>query len=226
MYFKLLLLGTLLTFTACNEHHQSKNLDGEKLLKEKCSSCHNIDLPPKTFEDEKAPPMMAVVFHVRNFTEINVESQRVPKAIEFVKDYALYPSISKAFCDKESLKSYGLMPSQKGLVSEDELEAIAVYMFEHFTQENLEKEQRVLRKYNAMTQGEKIAIKNNCLGCHRVEKDLMGPSFKKIADKYKNDEQKLKTAIRNGGNKMPPYTNLSDKELQDLSKFIYRSLKK
>jgi cytochrome c len=47
-----------------------------------------------------------------------------------------------------------------------------------------------------------IARKNACMGCHAVDRKLVGPSFQQIAGKYKGDEQapaRLETKVRNGG---------------------------
>ena len=67
-------------FSGCNTQKKS-HLDGEKLLEQKCASCHNLDLPPKTFEDEKAPPMMAVAFHIKDYIHASSQSDKIPKAI-------------------------------------------------------------------------------------------------------------------------------------------------
>jgi len=225
---KYYLLVFLLLLSACSSSPQ-KQFDGKKLLQEKCSQCHNLDLPPQTFEDEIAPPMMAVSFHIVGFMQTPDESMRVPKAIAFVKDYVINPSASKSFCDKKSLEDYGIMPSQKGNVTEGELVAISRYMFSHFTQKNLDKAQKELNKFEKMPAGKKIALKNNCLTCHRIDKDLVGPSFKKIADKYQNAHDIILQGIQNGSRKkwvsskgaiMPPFKKLSDKELQTVTKWI------
>ena len=34
-----------------------------------------------------------------------------------------------------------------------------------------------------------IARKNACMGCHAVDRKLVGPSFQQIAEKYKGDAQ-------------------------------------
>ena len=47
-----------------------------------------------------------------------------------------------------------------------------------------------------------IARKNACMGCHAVDRKLVGPSFQQIAAKYKGDAQapaRLETKVRNGG---------------------------
>jgi len=226
---RVLILAALLFLAGCSQGKKENNLDGKKLLEQKCSSCHNLDLPPKTFEDEKAPPMMAVAFHVRSFIKTEDESQRVPKAIAFVKDYVINPSASKSFCDKESLKSYGLMPSQKGKVTQDELQAIAEYMFSHFTQKNLNEAQVIQNRLNAMPKGERLALQNNCLSCHKVDRKIVGPAFRDVARKKGNSLEVLMQSIKNGSKKkyasskgaiMPAFTKLSDADVKTISEWI------
>jgi len=225
----LLLLAATLFIVGCSQGKKTNNLDGKKLLEQKCSNCHNLDLPPKTFEGEKAPPMMAVAFHVRSFIKTEDESQRVPKAIAFVKDYVINPSVSKSFCDKESLKSYGLMPSQKGKVTQDELQAIAEYMFLHFTQKNLNEAQLLENKLNAMPKGERLALQNNCLSCHKVDRKIVGPAFRDVARRKGNSLKVLMHSIKNGskrkyasskGAMMPAFKKLSDANVKTISEWI------
>jgi len=228
LYKIALSLSLLLLVSGCNDTPQ-KHYDGKKLLTQKCSSCHNIDLPPYTFEDEKAPPMMAVAFHVVNFIKTNDESQRILKAKEFVNDYVLNPSAKKSFCDKESLESYGVMPSQKGNITPDQLIAVSDYIFEHFTQQNLMKAQKEKREFDALPAGKKLALKYKCLGCHRVDKKIIGPSFKDVAKKYPHAKEKIINSIVNGSKEqwkssngaiMPPFKNIENKDLQTLSTWI------
>ena len=47
-----------------------------------------------------------------------------------------------------------------------------------------------------------IARKNACMGCHTVDRKLVGPSFQQIAGKYKGDAQaqaRLETKVKDGG---------------------------
>lgn len=175
-----------------------QQLDGKKLMEQKCSKCHNLDLPPKTYEDEKAPPMMAVAFHLRAFVPAKSPSDKVPNAIDFMKDYVIHPSASKSYCDKESLKSYGVMPSQKGKVTQEELQAIGEYIFSHFTQQNLFDAQALQNRLDAMPIGERLARQNGCVSCHKRNRDIVGPSFHKIALRYKDDSEHIANSIENG----------------------------
>jgi len=230
MKFKYILIILLSIFSGCENKDTNKpQLDGKKLIKQKCSRCHNLDLPPKTYEDEKAPPMMAVTFHIKDFIKVSNDSEKIPKAIEFVKDYVIYPSVSKSFCDKQSLKTYGVMPSQKGKVTQDELEAIATYMFEHFTMQNLNDAQELQRKLRAMPRGKQLALKYKCFSCHKIDKKIVGPSFKTIAKRKGNTILTLINSIKNGSkNKyniskraiMPPFKNINNSDLEIISKWI------
>ncbi len=230
MMFKSSLLILTLFLSACNSKPKQE-LNAEKLIHDKCASCHNLDLPPKNYDNEIAPPMMAVSFHIVSFMQTPDESMRIPKAIEFVKDYVIKPSADKSFCDKKSLQDYGVMPSQKGKVTEDELDAIAKYMFFNFTKKRLDKAQKELSTFNKLSDGKKIALKNNCLTCHKIDKNIIGPSFQKITNTYKNDIITIKDSIRNGSKKkwasskdavMPAFQKLSDKDLDTLSEWILK----
>lgn len=228
----LLFTSILLIFTACDEKTPAKNFDGKKLTEQKCASCHNLAMPPVISEDELAPPMMAVAFHMPNFMKPKDESQRIPMAIEFVVDYVLNPSLEKSYCDEDSIKRYGLMASQKDNVTKEEVKAIARYMFKHYTQQNLSKIQEDIALFNALAPGEKIALKHKCLGCHKVNKKIVGPSFVDISKRYKNSKEKMIESIKNGsknswkssnGAVMPAFKKISEEELKVLSDWILKS---
>jgi len=66
--------------------------------------------------------------------------------------------------------------------------------------------------------------KNGCTGCHAIDKKLVGPAFKDVAQRYKSDktaETKLVTKIKMGGSgswgaiPMPPQP-LKDEEAKAL----------
>ena len=216
----LLLLG-------CGNNSKKEQLNGGILLKEKCAICHNLKMPPSTYEDEKAPPMMAVVFHLKDFMKIKNDQDKVEKFIPFIQDYVIEPSKEKSYCDEESLKSYGVMPSQKGNVSKDELEAIAEYMYTFYDQQVYLKEMQAKAAFDALPKGEQLVRRSGCLNCHAIEKDKVGPSFKNIA---KNGTEKIIDVVQNGSQgkwkkfnnmMMPPFKEkFSEEELNILKDWI------
>jgi cytochrome c len=76
-----------------------------------------------------------------------------------------------------------------------------------------------------------LAKQNACLGCHAVNKKIVGPSFQSVAEKYKNDANApafLKNKIAKGGAgswgvvPMPANAKLSDADLALLTAWIMR----
>ena len=221
----LFILMILIGLGGCSQNE--RHYDGEALLKSKCASCHNLDMPPKTYEDEKAPPMMAVAFHVKDFMKVNNPSDKRPKFIAFFQDYVLHPSVDKSFCDKESLKSYGLMPSQEGRVTEEEIGAIAEYVYDFYDQNKFLVQMQQKAAFEALPLGEQLARKKGCLTCHGKTAAKAAPSFKQIA---KRSASEIVEVIKKGSKgrwkgfermPMPPFGGrLTEDEIETLRKWI------
>ncbi|MBI5436318.1 MAG: c-type cytochrome [Nitrosomonadales bacterium] len=84
---------------------------------------------------------------------------------------------------------------------------------------------------NALAEnGEVLAKNNNCLTCHAVDKKVLGPSFKEVAAKYKDDkgaQAALEKKVRSGGagawGKMPmPATamSVSDGDIKGIVQWV------
>ncbi|MBS1191228.1 MAG: cytochrome c [Rhodocyclaceae bacterium] len=76
---------------------------------------------------------------------------------------------------------------------------------------------------------EDLAKAKNCLGCHTVDKKLVGPAYKDIAKKRaaeKGADAALAQKIRNGskgewgGPEMPPNPAVSEAEAASLAKWV------
>ncbi|MBR8225329.1 c-type cytochrome [Burkholderia ambifaria] len=77
--------------------------------------------------------------------------------------------------------------------------------------------------------GLKVARSNACMGCHAVDRKLVGPSFKDIAARYKSDPQavaKLSKKVKDGGSgvwgaiPMPAHPRLSDADLRSVVDWV------
>lgn len=117
----LLLLGAVLLFTPMSYAQTS----GETLFDAKCASCH-VKMRPSDISTLVAPPAMGVMRHVKMTYGTKEE------AIKFITEYALDPQESKAVCMADKIKRFGLMPSQKGQVTKEELSVIAGWMYDNF----------------------------------------------------------------------------------------------
>ncbi len=222
--YLLLLLGLL---TGCMENNSENKLDGEVLLEQKCSKCHNLDMPPKSYENEIAPSMMAVTFHLKDFIKANDPSAHKAKISEFIKDYVINPSRSKSFCDKKSLDSYGVMPSQKGKVTVNELGAIAQYMYDTYDNQKMLKIMQEKQRLARMSIHERVLEQQRCENCHDVYKDKVAPSFLSISKKYSNNKSLIES-IKNGSKGkwknfkliMPPFKKMTDKDIEGMANWI------
>lgn len=76
---------------------------------------------------------------------------------------------------------------------------------------------------------EALAQKNGCLACHAVDKKVIGPAYKDVANKYRGDKEaegKLVEKVKKGSQgvwgqiPMPPNSNVSDADAHSLVKWI------
>jgi cytochrome c len=105
--------------------------NGKTLLEQKCASCHMLQTPGfYQLQKLTAPPMDAVVFHVK-LAKKDTEAQKA-----FIVDYVLNPDVSKSVCESNKVAKYGVMPSQKGNVTPQELEKIASFMLEEYPRQH------------------------------------------------------------------------------------------
>lgn len=74
-----------------------------------------------------------------------------------------------------------------------------------------------------------LATKNQCMTCHKLEGKLVGPAYKDVAAKYRDDPEaldKLTAKVRNGGKgawgqiPMPPNKKISDDDLKAVVTWI------
>ena len=73
-----------------------------------------------------------------------------------------------------------------------------------------------------------LAQKSGCTACHSVDKKIVGPAYKDVANKYRGDkdaENKLVEKVKKGGSgvwgpvPMPP-NNVSDADAHSLVKWV------
>ncbi len=102
---------------------------GEDLFNVKCSACH-IKTRPTDPSLLVAPPLMGVMRH----TKMQYTTKK--EAVDFIIDYVLDPQVDKAVCMPHTIERFGIMPSQKGNVSEEELRYIATWMYDNYPPSN------------------------------------------------------------------------------------------
>ena len=116
-----------------------QKVDGEKVFDKACASCHikmiTSEETKKVFKTLKAPPMVEVSGQLkRNIKIIEDIDDEIHRAvvIAFIKDYVMYPHLDKSMCEGMALEKFGLMPSLKGKLSEEELNAVSAWVYDFY----------------------------------------------------------------------------------------------
>jgi cytochrome c len=82
---------------------------------------------------------------------------------------------------------------------------------------------------NAVQANEKLAQSSGCMTCHSIDKKVIGPSYKEVAAKYRNDksaEADLFKKVKMGGKgvwgetPMPPNAHVKDEDIKTLVQWI------
>ncbi len=203
-------LAALMGLYGCgngDQKSESKHYDGKALMEQKCAQCHNLKMPPDTSDEEKAPPMYAITVHLKDWMKGNTESEKKANFIAFVSSYVLHPSLEKSYCKKDMLQKYGLMPSQEGKVTKEELEAIATYAANTYDQSKMLEILKEKNRIAAMKPYAQVLALKDCKMCHIYGEGKVAPLFKDIAAKYtQKDIETIKDAIVHGSKgKWPAY---------------------
>jgi cytochrome c len=91
--------------------------------------CH-IKSMPKDKSKLIAPPLMGVMRHVK------MAYPTKKSAVDFIVDYVQNPSKSKAICMPQKLARFGVMPSQKGNITPENLRKVASWMYDNYPPAN------------------------------------------------------------------------------------------
>jgi cytochrome c len=122
-----------------------------------------------------------------------------------------------------------VIPSQKGNVTQDELEAIAHYMYATYDNQQLLKIMAEKQRLASLSLHERVLEQQRCENCHDTHKDKVAPSFEMIASRYSTkDKALLIQSIKEGtkgkwkGKKlpMPPFKQMSDKDVEGMVNWI------
>ncbi len=123
----LIIITLLILFITPSMAQEDETKKARELIEQNCASCHTLGMPhPSTIASLPAPPMNAVIFHLKS------EHKSLKKQQEFIVNYALNPQPEQSVCDMTKVKKFGVMPSLKGKVSKKDLNLIARYLLENF----------------------------------------------------------------------------------------------
>jgi hypothetical protein len=109
------------------------------LFEKKCQMCHASTLPKTPEEQNKmvSPPIAVVmkntVMGIDAELDVGMPESEIRKiAIPFMKDYLYNPDRKKTNCEDISFDRFGMMPSLKGFITEDELDVMLPWVYDRF----------------------------------------------------------------------------------------------
>lgn len=113
-------------------------VEGYRVYQKHCSHCH-VEIMDKQevlkkLHTLKAPPMVEVSNRLRENIVIADEDDEVKARviIAFIKDYIDNPSLQYSMCHPMAIEKFGIMPSLKGKLSEEEKQAVAEWVIERY----------------------------------------------------------------------------------------------
>jgi hypothetical protein len=111
---------------------------GYDVYKKQCAQCH-IELISKAetlkrFRELKAPPMVEVSNRIKENVIIKDDDDDVKRrvVIAFIKDYVRNPSLEYSMCDPMAIERFGIMPSQKGKLTDAQIDAVAEWVYDRY----------------------------------------------------------------------------------------------
>ena len=133
------IIGILVLFSLYVYATETTKVEGEKVFDKACVSCHIKEvgkpMTMKAFESSKAPSIYIVSKHLKNnikiVSDLDDEIHRAV-VIAFIKDYIEYPHLDKAMCKAMALEKFGLMPSLKGQLTKEEINAVSAWVYDHY----------------------------------------------------------------------------------------------
>lgn len=112
--------------------------DGYRIYQNNCMKCH-VEMMEKqdvlkNINTLKAPPMVEVANRLRENIIIADEDKDVKRrvTIAFIKDYIENPSVQYSMCHPMAIEKFGIMPSLKGKLTEDQKQAVAEWIIDRY----------------------------------------------------------------------------------------------
>ncbi len=161
--------------------------DGETIYKNKCALCHAGFIPMGQLKENfieynntklnlKGPTLNQLSFRLKQKIGDPKGDQEIHEmeVVEFVKEYVYHPDEQKSVCMDEVIEVFETMPSLEGVISEDNLEEVATYIY-HFDKVSLEKNSPYYVGFDkalkqAKNENKFIMIKATSEHCHFCKK--------------------------------------------------------
>ena len=104
----------------------------EELFNKNCASCHAQILGVVNEEGYENSYITPAPYVADLVEKLKKETASRDKFIEFIKEYIQNPDKRKTLYGKKAIKKFGLMPSLKGAMSEEEILSLANFLYKNY----------------------------------------------------------------------------------------------
>lgn len=112
---------------------------GEEVYENHCSKCHikesvNKAQTVKRVKTLKAPPFIEVSNRLKEQITIKSKDEDIHRevVIAFIKHYIENPDMMIGMCNPGAFERFGEMPSLKGKLSDEELQAVSEWLYDNY----------------------------------------------------------------------------------------------
>lgn len=166
---------------------------GEEVYKKKCASCHQLYVSPSKLINNfmehnntvlklTAPTVNQMVFRLKNRIgdPKGDEDMHRMEIDSFIADYLMNPDKSKSVCLPKVLKHFETMPSMKGKITVDEIEAVSSFLYDYNPDDYIKKKLEFLGYENALKTAQKshkiVLLKltrEHCHFCKKMDREVL-----------------------------------------------------
>ena len=107
---------------------------GEALFTNYCASCHTTVVGVNE-SGGKVTPIYEAPYAKDVINKLKTETKTKKAFVDFIKDYINEPDKRKSLYGKKAIKDFGLMPSLKGVMTDDESTVLAEYLYSDYGKE-------------------------------------------------------------------------------------------
>ena len=167
-------------------------ITGKEVYKDKCASCHKLYIPAseliENFMEQNntilklnAPTVNQMVFRLKNRIGDPKGDEDIHRmeVDSFVADYLMNPDKSKSVCLPKILKYFNTMPSMKGKISVDEIDAVSTFLYDYNPDDHMKKKLKFVGYVKALKSAKKenkiILLKltrEHCHFCQKMDREV------------------------------------------------------
>lgn len=135
---------------------------GSELFTKNCSSCHANVLGVNVDEQGKYSYIAPAPYITDLISKLKFKTKNEEEFTAFIQNYINDPSTRKSLYGKNALKTFGLMPTLKGALTDEEITILAKYLYSREER----KHKATSKKVTKLIDPREKLFNKHCASCH------------------------------------------------------------